>query len=284
MSEDWPKWLDQISEGPKGLLPALIKQFKHDALRAYPMLSGGGSWSLRLEGLQVGQFNGEEGWLDVGRDRAGGPGETRARWQKETGLDNPLKVANTPASMDLAITALRKFAKVWLPMPNPDPAVTIKQNEHALESRILRGFVGITTPVGASLALIRPNDGIVNWGSQFPTKWGRCGSARYLDALLHEEDTPWALEIKVQGGGGVGQYYRHAIAQAVLYRQFIRTATPLKQWFDDYQLDQTRCRAAIVVPKLEESPRRWAQRLTAVASALDVAFIQVPPAAAGLRR
>ena len=64
----------------------------------------------------------------------------------------------------------------------------------------------------------------MNWGSQFPTKWGPGGKSRYLDALLRDGSTPWAIEMKVQGGAGVGQYYRHAVAQAVLYREFIRRA------------------------------------------------------------
>jgi hypothetical protein len=33
--------------------------------------------------------------------------------------------------------------------------------------------------------------------------------------------------MNVAGSAGVGQYYRRAIAQAVLYREFIKRATPL---------------------------------------------------------
>ena len=43
---------------------------------------------------------------------------------------------------------------------------------------------------------------------------------------LPDDETPWAIEMKVAGSAGVGQYYRHAIAQAVLYREFIKQATP----------------------------------------------------------
>ena len=95
--------------------------------------------------------------------------------------------------------------------------------------------------------------GYVNWGSQFPTLWGTDGRARYLDALLHKGRTPWAIEIKVDidgSGTGIGGYYRHAISQAVLYRQFIRAATPLHAWFKDQDLDADDCRAAVVVPDL----------------------------------
>ena len=36
--------------------------------------------------------------------------------------------------------------------------------------------------------------------------------------------------MKVAGSAGVGQYYRHAIAQAVLYREFIKRATLMTAW------------------------------------------------------
>ncbi len=43
---------------------------------------------------------------------------------------------------------------------------------------------------------------------------------------MRQGSVPWAVEMKVRGGGGVGGYYRHAVGQAVLYRQFIRSASP----------------------------------------------------------
>jgi hypothetical protein len=36
----------------------------------------------------------------------------------------------------------------------------------------------------------------------------------------------------------------------VLYRQFIKTATPLKDWFDRYGLDQAKVRGGVVLPEL----------------------------------
>lgn len=46
----------------------------------------------------------------------------------------------------------------------------------------------------------------------------------------------------------IGQYYRYAIGQAVLYREFIRRAKWLQPWFLQRGLDPTNCQAAIAFP------------------------------------
>jgi hypothetical protein len=60
----------------------------------------------------------------------------------------------------------------------------------------------------------------------------------------------------------VGGYYRHAIAQAVLYRHFIRSAEALNPLFARRGLDRLACRAAVVVPHLDAQPA-WRNRLRA---------------------
>ncbi len=87
--------------------------------------------------------------------------------------------------------------------------------------------------------------------------------------------------MKVEGSGGVGQYDRHALGQAVLYRQFIRQARALHFWFDDQGLDATGCKAAVVVPDLAQ--RSWAQRLSRLCTFFDVDFIEVPAIHANVR-
>ena len=119
--------------------------------------------------------------------------------------------------------------------------------------------------------------------SQFPTKWGRQGSARYLDAILRDGATPWAIEMKVAGSAGVGQYYRHAIAQAVLYREFIKQATPLHWWFDAKNLTAAHCKGAIVVPKLTGPNAVWRDRLQRLCRTFGIDLIEVDPASARLR-
>lgn len=75
--------------------------------------------------------------------------------------------------------------------------------------------------------------------------------------------------MKVDGVGGE-RYFRHAVHQAVLYRDFIRGAAPLSGWFDRFMLDQTKCEAAVVVPQGLTAAAE--ERLTTVAGAFDVAL------------
>ncbi len=116
--------------------------------------------------------------------------------------------------------------------------------------------------------------------SENPTLWGTNGPARSLDALLHKGRTPWAIEIKVDidgSGTGIGGYCRHAISQAVLYRQFIRAVTPLHGWFQDQDLDAEDCRAAVVVPDLTADNARRDHRvdLQSICQLFDVELIEV---------
>jgi hypothetical protein len=97
---------------------------------------------------------------------------------------------------------------------------------------------------------------------------------RYLDALLRDNSTPWAIEMKVQGSAGVRSYYRHAIGQAVLYRHFIRSAAPLNFWFTERHLNREACKTAVLIPELEQ--QLWAERLSRLCELLDVELIQVP--------
>lgn len=282
---DWPQLLSHIGTEPSALLTSITDRVNLDALRGYPMLTSGGWWSLRLEGLEVGRFRGDKGWLDVGKDgktRADGTtarSEARRMWQESTDATDNIEVESSDLSVDRAANVVAAFAAKYLPELQPDGTAPIKQNEHALESRILRAATQVTTKSGIQLQVIR-EDPRVNWGSQFPTKWGRGGSARYLDAMLRDGRIPWAVEMKVQGGSGVGRYY--GVAQAVLYREFIKVAHPLKGWFDRYDLDQTLCRAAVVVPELLGKQAKWTPALEAAANAFDVDLIQIPHHHAGL--
>lgn len=208
----------------------------------------------------------DERVLDVGKDRADGRiSHHRSRWIEIAGAA-PITLDLTAESLDRAVHVLREFA-------DAPGAVAGVQDEHALESRILRGAVPLGTPAGEPLELIREHD-VVNWGSQFPTRWGVTSrAARYLDGMLRVGRTPWALEMKVGGASGE-RYYRHAVHQAVLYRDFIRGATPLSHWFDRFNLDQAECEAAVVVP--EGGPDEALERLRAVATELGVALMTVP--------
>lgn len=267
--DGWPGLLQRDRAVPD-LVARIVRTADLPSLRAYPMLSTQAGWSLRLEGLEVGRADARGVTLRVGKDGTGGNRSSqRQAWVEATGHDDPL----TTDDVNVAVQTITAFATSWRALGQ----TRAEQDEHALESRILRGATPIHVD-GEPLALIRKDDGIVNWGSQFPTKWGAGGRARYLDALLRRESTPWAIEMKVEGAAGVGQYYRHAVAQAVLYREFIRRATPLHPWFDAQELDAPRCQAAVVVPRLT-NPRheRWRDHVTRLCDAFKVTFVEVDP-------
>lgn len=230
----------------------------------------------------MGRIGRQDGALAVGKDGKNGRRSTKRKAWVTVAGEEPVRVTSETATD--AGRLIGQFARRFLG-ERVDGARRPKQDEHALESRVLRGLVSLDLDDGSRLQLLTGTaDPHVNWGSQFPTRWGlpKASSARYLDALLRAGRTPWAVEIKVDGGGGTGKYYRHAVAQAVLYREFIRQATPLAPWFERHGLDQRECRAAVVVPEFGRPDDVKKQRLAAVCRAFGVALICVPRAAAGL--
>jgi hypothetical protein len=157
--------------------------------------------------------------LSISSEVIRGVSAARGVWLRTAGLNmSRVARAGDPGAIPATARQITRFAAAWL---GPSGK---QQNEHALESRILRGHTLIAVSgVGVLDPIPPPRRGLedyVNWGSQFPTLWGTNGPARYLDALLHKGRTPWAIEIKgdIDGSGtGIGGYYRHAISQAVLY-------------------------------------------------------------------
>jgi hypothetical protein len=284
----WQRLLSEVSQRElPPLARAVMDKVRQEELRAYPMLSQPGWWSIRLEGLDVARLDAAGGFVDIGKTGKGNAvSPARKVWLQTAGPGVPTEVrAEDPGTSAAAARQIARFAAAWL-----DPGGT-QQNEHALESRILRGYTPIDVPGIGTLDLIPPPTadlkGYVNWGSQFPTLWGTGGPARYLDALLHKGRTPWAIEIKVDIGGsgtGIVGYYRHAISQAVLYRQFIRAATPLHAWFQGQDLDAGDCRAAVVVPDLIGNARRDHRAdLQGICKLFDVELIEVDQQHAILR-
>ena len=152
---------------------------------------------------------------------------------------------------------------------------------------MLRGGLRVLVSGQALEPLISPSDppgspakSRVARGSQIPTQWWANGSPRYLDALLRDGRTAWAVEMKEPSrAGGYGRYLRHAIGQAVLYRHFLRTASPYGQWFNAAGLDQHGVRALVLYPQPDElreekiSPRIG--DLWLLASAFDVQLVAV---------
>ncbi len=270
---DWLDLLMSVEDSPPPLVQRLLEALPREQFRAYPVLGTKNWWSLRLEGLEVAQVGPYKGWAQVGADYEGGRrGPERSAWTEV--VPTGRLTIDDDRSAAAAVRAINCFAEAWVQVVSG----SLKHNEHALESRVLRGLVPITTSTGRLDLLRTPADGRVNWGSQFPTRWGRTAASggRYLDVLMRENSTPWALELKVEGSQGVGYYYRHAVDQAVLYRHFIRSATHLAPWFERFGLDHTACRAAVVVPELRSAADGWRSRLQRVCEAFDVELIEVP--------
>jgi hypothetical protein len=186
-------WRRLLSEVLQRGLPPLVRDVMdkvgREELRAYPMLSQPGRWSIRLEGLEVARLDAAGGFVDIGKagkDNAVSPARRVWLQDSEPGMTRVVR-ASDPGAIAAAVRQITRFAVAWL-----NPGGT-QQNEHALESRILRGHTPIDVPGVGVLDLIPPPtrdlEGYVNWGSQFPTLWGTGGPARYLDALLHKGRT-----------------------------------------------------------------------------------------------
>ena len=65
-------WQRLLSEVLRRKLPPLVRDVMdkvgREELRAYPMLSQPGRWSIRLEGLEVARLDGSGGFVDVGKN------------------------------------------------------------------------------------------------------------------------------------------------------------------------------------------------------------------------
>jgi len=198
---EYPGWIGllmAVESGPPAVLRSLVGEVVElagphgpatQALRAYQMLSSPGRWSLRLEGLEVGQFKGASGWLGVGKvGKLGALSAQRQAWIAATGADARITVTERAAELSGAAAALWKFAQQRLPRLKPDGNVPIKQDEHALESRVLRGFAPSSCPAShnssacvktqrsTGAASSRPSGA----GRGHPATWTRsCGAGQH---------------------------------------------------------------------------------------------------------
>lgn len=277
----WAGLMDGWDEAqPPTLAHALAREVADDVLRLYPMLSQSPNpprWSIRIDGLEIGRLQGDKGTLDVGRPgKTGNLSLARTAWVSVAGTEPVIfgtNAADVTVSVESAGRVVRELIAAFR-QGSPSGILRHGQPEHALESRILRG----DTTVECSGNVLRPllADSLVARGSQFPTKWSLTGGRpRYLDGLLIYGRTPWAVEMKVQAGGGFGAYYRHAVGQAVLYRHFIRTAAAVHPWFERKGMDPTACRAAVVFPLTPPVVKEKMARLGELAARFDVEVSEV---------
>lgn len=230
-----------------GLSDLLFKETSDTGrLRLYPQLSASpktGSWSIRLDGLQVGEVNQTSGVLRVGKQEGSSHKSVKA-WRELNREESTFSF-----TADTVLEAADLIRKLIASLGGvPGELLDHGVPEHALESTIVRGDRPVT--IGGQVLLPLGNDkSAMAYGSQIPTLWAPNGGTRYLDALLHDGRVPWAVEMKVKSGGGYGAYLRHAIGQAVLYRHFLRSAGAYEPWFQGQGLDQHAVRAAVLYPQ-----------------------------------
>jgi hypothetical protein len=276
-----------LAAEPSGLALDLLDAIGDDRVRLHPQLSTKKTvmvsdpvWLVRLEGLQVGEVSSRSGRLSVGKDGSdGAQSMARGAWLAAGGSPGPILFG--PAGLAAAAKLVRAYARHLAPVGGG--LLAHGQWEHALESAVLRGAIPAVAD-GQRLQTPHAHPVVVHDG-QVPTRWTRHpANARYIDALMSAGPVPWVLELKVPGGGtgnGYGAYLRKAVAQAVLYRHFLRTATPLSPWLQAAGLDAKLIRSALVYPEVIEPTvaRTVAPRLEAhsrVAAEFDVAVITVP--------
>ena len=243
-SELGSKWLS-LFQGRKLVNPpdnvlTLSKLVQDESFRWYRSVTGQ-AWSGRVEGLEVCRAAQQAEYITVDVGKPGKKGDIgKAR---QIFLDVVKKLNSNPGQFDSsrlkeAAAIIKAIADI---RKNGELKNTIQ--EHHLESRVLREAL----PVYVNGQLLKPV--IEDYPFQLPTLWSPNGKARFLDALMRHENVPWAVELKVITGSA-GEYYRHAITQAVLYREFIKKAKQMHIWFIDHGLDAENCQGLVAFPKL----------------------------------
>ena len=160
------------------------------------------------------------------------------------------------------------------------------KREHMLESAVLNERVPVElAPDGSRL---EPAFAGTQPPFQFPALYAHVGPARYIDALMRHKDSLWVVELKVCSQGE-GQYYRHALTQAVLYRDFIRGAADLHPWLINNVSGLATsgpdwCLAAVAFPKLRSRRKDLLSRLKETALCLGVRVIELPQSMDDIRR
>jgi hypothetical protein len=229
-------WLDLLCRRDAALPPQLAVDLSRAApasgLAWYPPFSAS-RWSGRLDGLEICTIGskGSAGVLKIGGGKSPASSVFAA-------VANGPEVNFTAANVAAAGKLVARLAT-----ERKTGGLKNVAREHRLESRILHGEL-LLEAEGAPLEIV---------AGQFPTRWHIGGPARYLDLLMRRgKSTPIALELKVSPRGaanGLPHYFRHGLVQALLYREFIRSAESLDHWFRVHRLRRGSCGAALAFPR-----------------------------------
>lgn len=276
-----PAWVDEMLRRGELQLPAGARALEDGphAFRWYRSVTGS-EWSGRLDGLQICTLGstGSELLFSVGSPAeprgAGvqGDGGARAAFlriiranARQLGLaENAENITVHLGDTSRAQAVIQLLASHRLPEHG--------SAEHRLEAQVLRGAVTLRVPDGPLVPVAE------RYPFQFPTRWWRDGSPRYLDVMARQGSTPWLVELKVDGSRG--EYYRNGIVQVALYRAYVRRSGGLDRWFSFHGLERKECRAALVVAPFGPDDELLRQDHKRVAEELGIALIEEPAAAA----
>lgn len=275
---------DRATARPPALVRALDEATGPEFL-VYRNIAGT-TWYGKVEGLVVCAFapDGASGTLRIGADREGDPGNRRAvkeAFREAAGADS-VAFDLTGRNGRLDLHAAAAVVERLVADRTGGGRLAERYLEARLEDRVLRGVAPVRID-GATLAPVS------RWG-QLPTLWAAPDHARdaqntFLDVLMRDGATPWAVELKHPAGSARGEQYRHAVGQAVLYRHFIRGARPLHAWFEaqDPPLTAAACCAAVGIPderdargRVKAAVRTRQEQLIDLAALFDVAVALIP--------
>jgi hypothetical protein len=268
-SEARPEWLQLLREQDRRLneLPELARRLEQ--LVADPSFR----WYVTVRDKRY--FGRADGLTVCTIDRHGSRGVLRigAAGGRESRVGKCFReAANGRNSFDFDADRIEEAATIVRALVGERKSGCLRDvyKEHYLESQVLRGEDDVVTDTRRVLRPVRAN-------GQFPTLWSLTGSARYVDVLMRDDDVPCVVELKDRGGGGAGRYLRHAIGQVVLYREVIRGAQQLHEWFREQQppLHPETCRAAVAFPNLGAGASGWVKQLREVAALFDVSILEL---------
>ncbi len=218
---------------------------------------GGRRWFGKIEGLRLCEFalDGSSGALKIGTG-SGSLGRLRKSvyvgfYEAVDEYELPFAIEPSGRQVDIA-DAAEKARRLIESRVSGRLATTYREGR--LEARVLSDEVRVTIRDVGTLE-------VASRLGQFPTLWSPKAPGKELDVLMRHSDQPWAVELKHHDPAGIVTYYRHAVGQAVLYREFIRAAKPLYGWFEQRGLKAQRCEAAVAVTKSEHPKSEWTKRL-----------------------
>jgi hypothetical protein len=261
-------WLSFFTVRDNQFLPILAHRLKKMVNRAsfrwYRNVTGN-FWSGRIEGLEVCTVgpDPDKGILNVGKPgKNGNQSKARKTFLKEAG----------DKAGEFSFTNLEEVCRIIRNLSDIRKNGKLKneQQEHYLEARILRECIPVKLGNGNLLRPVCKDNPF-----QFPTLWSPDGSTRFLDVLMHENEIPYAVELKVPESAGGGEYYRHAITQAVLYREFIRKAAQLHPWFASKGLIAMGCKGAVAFPKMADKQRKIVKLHKKIADMFDIEIVEL---------